>query len=76
MRFKSELVAGFKTQRETLSGLPIAAEGYRPAPAYDFRQPPHAGKLHYENYPWGMTGERFRLLAGEAARELGLDFPL
>ena len=76
LRFKSELVAGFTTQRETLSGLPIAAEGYRVAPAYDFRQPPHAGKLHYENYPWGMSGERVRELAGEALRELGLGVPL
>ena len=76
IRFKSGLVAGFATQRETLSGLPIAAEGYRPAPAYDFREPPHAGKLHYENYPWGMTGERFRALAAGALRELGLEAPL
>lgn len=76
LRFKSELVAGFTTQRETLSGLPIGAEGYRPAPAYDFRQPPHAGKLHYENYPWGMSGERFRALAAGTLRELGLGAPL
>lgn len=76
LRFKSELVAGFTTQRETLSGLPIVAEGYRAAPAYDFRQPPHAGKLHYENYPWGMNGESFRAHAGQALRELGLEGPL
>ena len=76
LRWKSELIAGFTTQRETLSGFPVEGEGYRPAPAYDFRQSPHAGKLHYENYPWGMTGERFRELAADALRELGLEAPL
>lgn len=76
LRWKSELIAGFTTQRETLSGFPVDGEGYRPAPAYDFRQPPHAGTLHYENYPWGMTGERFRALAAQALRELGLEAPL
>jgi LmbE family N-acetylglucosaminyl deacetylase len=76
LRWKSELIAGFTTQRETLSGFPVEGEGYRRAPAYDFRQPPHPGKLHYENYPWGMTGERFRELAAGALRELGLEAPL
>jgi N-acetylglucosamine malate deacetylase 2 len=76
LRWKAELIAGFTTQRETLGGFPVEGEGYRPAPAYDFRQPPHAGKLHYENYPWGMTGERFRELAADALRELGLEAPL
>ena len=32
--------------------------------------------MHYENYPWGMTGERFRALAAGALRELGLEAPL
>jgi N-acetylglucosamine malate deacetylase 2 len=75
-RFKAGLIAAFTTQRDTLRGFPVDAEGFRPAPHYEFRAPPHPGKLHYENYPWGMTGARFRELAREAMAQLGLEGPL
>lgn len=71
--FKRRLIARFTTQAETLRGFPVDVERYRPAPHYDFRRPPHDGPLHYELYPWGMTGERFRALADAALRELGLE---
>jgi LmbE family N-acetylglucosaminyl deacetylase len=67
---KQRLVACFATQRETLSGFHNATERFRIAPVYDFTRPPHAGKLHYEHYPWGMTGERFCELAEQAEAEL------
>jgi N-acetylglucosamine malate deacetylase 2 len=70
---KRALLDRFATQRHTLPYLPVAVECFRRAQAYDFLQPPHAGPLHYERQPWGMTGERFRALAGEALRELGLE---
>lgn len=70
--FKQRLIARFTTQAETLRGFPVDVERFRPAPHYDFTRPPHEGRLHYEHYPWGMTGKRFRALAGEALRELGL----
>jgi N-acetylglucosamine malate deacetylase 2 len=73
---KAALLACHATQRETLSHLPMYVERFRPAPAYDFTQPPHAWKLHYEQFPWGMTGERFRELAARALTELGLEVPL
>jgi LmbE family N-acetylglucosaminyl deacetylase len=76
LAFKQELIAAFTTQRETLSWLPIAVERFRPAPRYDFTQPPHAGMLNYERFPWGMTGERFRALAAEALAQLRLEGPL
>jgi hypothetical protein len=69
---KSALLAYFVTQRETLGHFPLEVERFRPAPRYDFRRPPHQGQLHYERYPWGMTGERFRALAGEAMARLAL----
>nr|WP_255428289.1 PIG-L family deacetylase [Ramlibacter cellulosilyticus] len=71
-RFKADLIASFATQRQTLESFPVDREGFRPAPRYDFRQPPHAGKLHYEHYPWGMSGDHFRALVAEAMSELGL----
>ena len=70
---KRALIACHATQRETLARFPLDAERFRPAPAHDFTQPPHAGPLHYEQYPWGMTGARFRELAAQALDELGLE---
>jgi LmbE family N-acetylglucosaminyl deacetylase len=70
---KRHMLACFATQRQTLGYFPVGeAEFLRPAPPYDFRQPPHAGRLFYENFPWGMTGERFRMLAGRMLDAPGL----
>jgi hypothetical protein len=54
----------FVSQRRTLAAFNAACELFRPAPAYDFSQPPHPGKLLYEQYDWGMTGARWRALNG------------
>ncbi|HEY4250608.1 MAG TPA: PIG-L family deacetylase [Roseomonas sp.] len=64
------MLACFATQQRVLAGFPDDVEVLRPAPRYDFTQPPHPGRLHYENYPWGMTGAAFRQLAAEAWRAL------
>ena len=64
---KRRMLAAFATQASTLAQFPVSAEEWlRPAPAYDFTQPPHAGRLFYEGFGWRMTGARFRALAGEA----------
>lgn len=68
---KADLVASYATQAQTLRSLALDCEAFRPAPRYDFRQPPHPGTLNYELHPWGMTGEGFRKLAAEALTELG-----
>jgi N-acetylglucosamine malate deacetylase 2 len=61
---KQAMLAAHATQARTLAGLPCrATERYRPAPAYDFRQPPHAGRLLYERYPWGVDGPTWRARA-------------
>jgi LmbE family N-acetylglucosaminyl deacetylase len=70
---KRALLDRFVTQRHTLPYLPVAVECFRRAQPTDFLQAPHAGRLHYEHQPWGMTGERFRTLAAQALRELGLE---
>lgn len=75
-RRKADLVASYVTQQETLSAFPLDREAFRPAPRYDWSQPPHAGTLHYERHSWGMSGEGFRRLALEALQELGLESPL
>ena len=62
---KRERLACFASQAATLSQFSTACELYRLAPLYNFREPPHAGPLLYEQFPWGMTGESFRKLAAE-----------
>lgn len=69
---KRRLMACYRTQQETLRQFPLDREQFRHAPSYDFTQPPHAGTLYYELFPWGMTGQRFRALAAQALRELEL----
>ena len=70
--FKQRLFDCFPTQQRTLSLFPIAIERFRPASRYRFTQPPHEGSLFYEHFPWGMTGERFRCLAGQATAVMGI----
>jgi LmbE family N-acetylglucosaminyl deacetylase len=70
--FKRRLLDAFPTQRRTLSCFPIEVERFRPAPRYDFTRAPHEGPLFYEDFPWGMTGERFRSLTRQAMAALGI----
>jgi LmbE family N-acetylglucosaminyl deacetylase len=70
--FKRRLFTCFPTQQQTLSLFPIALERFRLAPRYGFTEPPHQGRLFYEQFPWGMTGERYRGLAGQAMEALGI----
>jgi LmbE family N-acetylglucosaminyl deacetylase len=58
----------FATQRVTLARFDPAREVLRVAPAYNFAAPPYSGRLLYEQYDWGMTGDRWRALAADAAR--------
>ncbi|TCH98116.1 PIG-L family deacetylase [Roseococcus sp. SYP-B2431] len=69
---KRRMMACFVTQQRVLAEFPIDGEMLRPAPRYDFAQPPHPGRLHYENHPWGMTGEAFRERVAEASQPLGI----
>ena len=56
---KRRMFECFTTQHETLRMFDPTVEAYRYAPRYRFDKPPHAGTLHYEQYPWGMTGAQF-----------------
>jgi LmbE family N-acetylglucosaminyl deacetylase len=69
---KRRMLDCFRTQQDMLALFSTTTERYRPAPAYDFAQPPHEGPLFYELHDWGMTGQRFRELAAAAMREIGL----
>lgn len=68
---KQRMFDCFQTQREVLSWFPIAVERFRKAPPYNFTLPPHAGRLHYDYFDWGVTGQKWLGLAREALA--GLD---
>ena len=60
---KKRMLACFRSQQRVLSSFPVVPEQFRHAPSYDFTQPPHEGRLHYETLPWGITGSQWRELA-------------
>ena len=60
----------FESQQHVLERFPIDVERFRLAPCYEFSQPPHAGKLFYEDKNWGVTGEEWRQLAVAALADL------
>jgi LmbE family N-acetylglucosaminyl deacetylase len=72
--FKRRLLACYASQRDTLAQFPLDVERFRPAPAYDFRQPPHAGPLFYEAQGWANSPQ-FLALARAAWRQLELEDP-
>lgn len=68
---KRAMIAAHRSQSATLAQFPVDTERFRPAPAYDFRQPPHAGRLNYEVFGWA-DGEAWRSAAAQALLELGI----
>jgi LmbE family N-acetylglucosaminyl deacetylase len=62
---KARMLACFRSQAAVLQYFPLLTERFRRAPRYDFTQPPHAGPLHYERLPWGITGQEWRKLAAQ-----------
>lgn len=67
---KRRMLACHRSQTAVLRSFDVEVERLRIAPCYDFTQPPHSGMLFYEQFDWGMSGERWRKLASEALAEL------
>jgi|SRR5579883_617514 LmbE family N-acetylglucosaminyl deacetylase len=65
-QFKKKLLHCFRSQRETLQYFGTEIERYRIAPTYDFTQPPHSGRLFYEQFSLGITGKDFCKLVQNA----------
>ena len=66
-RLRREMLAAHASQSATMVQLTERPwERLRPAPHYDFLQPPHEGPLQYEVLGFAMTGEQWRQLAREA----------
>ncbi len=67
---KRRMLKEFISQQPVLQNFPVDRELVRPAPGYDFSQPPHEGKLWYECMGWPMTAKRWRELAAEATAQV------
>jgi N-acetylglucosamine malate deacetylase 2 len=67
---KERMLLCHASQHDLLRAFPPDRECFRPAPRYDFRQAPHAGRLFYEYDDTGITGGRWRELAGAALQTL------
>lgn len=63
---KRKMMDAHASQRLVLESFAIDRERVRPAPEYNFGEPPHEGKLWYECMGWPMTGARWRQLATTA----------
>lgn len=70
---KRRMIAAHASQQATLAIFTVTAERYRIAPDYDFSALPNRGRLLYERYGWGMTGECWLQLVQAAQRELQTD---
>jgi N-acetylglucosamine malate deacetylase 2 len=57
---KAALFNIYASQREILRNSPTNEERFRVAPEYKFLEPPHAGKLYYELFSWGIDGSHWR----------------
>jgi LmbE family N-acetylglucosaminyl deacetylase len=69
---KRRMIECFASQLAMVRQFPVDVERFRAAPVYDFTQPPHTGRLFYENFALGTTGEQWRLAAALAMRSLGI----
>lgn len=65
---KRRLFDRYPSQQKILALFPIHNEPLRPAPTYDFTRPPHRGSLLYEDFGWGISGRKWRMLARRAIR--------
>ncbi len=72
LALKRKMFEQFATQQQVLRWFPIDIERFRPAPFYDFSSPPHPGKLYYELFDWGMTGDQWRRMARRVCHSLGV----
>jgi hypothetical protein len=72
-KFKRDLISQYSSQQRVLAQFPLEREPLRDALDYNFSEPPHRGKLYYENFNWGMTGGHWRRLARQAIRSIELE---
>lgn len=60
------------TQKKVLTPFPIDVERFRAAPRYDFRYPPHRGRLLYDQFGWAIDRTQWTHAVTQSLREAGL----
>jgi N-acetylglucosamine malate deacetylase 2 len=70
---KRAALAEFVSQRAVISAFPVDVERVRPAPRYNFTQPPPPAEVLYDRFGWPMDSTLWREKAQDAMRSLGLD---
>lgn len=62
-RVKQLMLACFRSQQRTLGAFRRCdAEWLRVAPDYDFTEPPNAGRVWYDRFPWGVRSDEWRAI--------------
>lgn len=72
VQFKRALLDQIETQQSLFEGVEIQYESFRIAPHYDFTKAPIEAILEFEKRAAIVNGRRWRKLAAEALRVLGL----
>jgi N-acetylglucosamine malate deacetylase 2 len=57
---KRAALVEFATQRDVIASFPADVERLRPAPEYDFTQPPPPEDVLYDTFRWRITGRLWR----------------
>lgn len=68
---KRRMLLCHRSQGDLVATFPVERECFRLAPDYDFHQPPHFGRLFYEQHDFSLDGARWRELAATALHNLG-----
>jgi LmbE family N-acetylglucosaminyl deacetylase len=71
-RLKQCMLERMPIRMRSLQNILFDRESFRIAPNYDFTRPPIEGILHYEKSGATLTGNRWRRMAEDALRALGL----
>jgi LmbE family N-acetylglucosaminyl deacetylase len=69
---KKRMLAEHVSQGHLLGEFQVESELFRRAPRYHFSLPPHRGKVGFDAFRWPTTSRKWRWLAWQAMRELGL----
>jgi LmbE family N-acetylglucosaminyl deacetylase len=69
VRRKRAGLEAFATQQAVLPRIPLELERIRPAPAYDFTQPPPPRAVLYDRFNWTMNSHRWREAVRSVYRE-------
>lgn len=66
---KRHMCLAYPSQGDFLSRFGVNREIVRPQIAYDYTQPPHAGKTNYEVWEWKMTAQEVSAAYADFARK-------